>query len=154
MRDKIGEESQTIATILRHTGLVSSYLRQLARALEERADTHDLSKFSNDEFAGFVEINRIAREHKYGSPEYKRAISENNAVSLHYSHNPHHPEHHENGVSDMSLIDLIEMVVDWKAASITYGQTSLQESLEIQTGRFNLSASDLRLIKLVLLELE
>ena len=154
MKSEIGEEAQTISTILRHIGLVSSYLRRLAYALEERADIHDLSKFSGEEFAGFVEINRIARTCAFGSPEYKRSIQGNNTVSLHYSHSSHHPEHYENGITDMSLIDLIEMVTDWKAASITYGQTSLQESLEIQVKRFNLGAKDLHLIELVLNELE
>jgi len=152
--NNLSEEAKTIATILRHNRLVASYLIKLANILEERAIMHDASKFASDEFAAFVHINQIAREHKYGSPEYKESILKTGAVALHYSRNPHHPEHHGDGINDMSIIDLVEMIADWKAASETYGQTSLEEALEIHTKRFELDAEHLYLIKLIIKELE
>lgn len=148
------DEVKTAITMLRHSDLVSRYLRQLAAELELRAATHDMSKFSHDEFDGFVRINRIARECEYGSPEYKQSIAKENAVALHYSRNRHHPEYHEGGTEDMSLIDIIEMVADWKAASITYRQTALEKSLELQEERFGLEPRHLYLIQLVLDELK
>jgi len=150
----LSEEAKTITTILRHNRLVASYLINLACAMEKRAIVHDASKLSVDEFTGFVQINRIAREHEYGSQEYKDSIKKTDAVALHYSRNPHHPEHYKSGVDDMSLVDLIEMVADWKAASETYGQTSLEEALEIQAKRFGLSAKHLYLIGLIVKEFE
>ena len=150
----ISPEMKTITTILRHTGLVMAYLTRFSNVLEHRAAIHDLSKFSDDEFNGFVKINQIAREHKYGSPEYRKAIRETNVVPLHYSRHPHHPEHYQGGIDEMSLIDIIEMVADWKAASETYGQTSLKESLEIQKDRFRLRLEHLYLIELIIDELE
>lgn len=146
----LSEEAKTITTILRHNRLVASYLVKLANALEERAIMHDASKFATDEFAGFVRINQIAREHEYGSPEYRKSIKETGVVPLHYSRNPHHPEHYEDGINDMSIVDLVEMIADWKAASETYGQTSLEGALKIHTERFGLKPEHLYLIKLVL----
>lgn len=150
---KLSQETKTVVTMLRHSQLVSYYLRRLAAALELRAVTHDMSKWSDDEFEGFVKINEIAREHEYGSQEYKQSLAEVDAVPLHYSRNRHHPEYHEHGVNDMFLIDFIEMVIDWKAASETYGRTSLEESLEIQTERFGLEKKHLYLVKAILDEL-
>lgn len=149
------EEAKTIITILRHNRLVAAYLIQIANALEKRAIGHDASKFRLDEFNGFVQINRIAREHEYGSEEYRKSLREHkDVIGLHFSRNRHHPEHHEHGIGDMSLIDLIEMVCDWKAASVTYGQTSLEKSLEIQIKRFGLDSLDLHVIRLALEELD
>jgi len=151
---EISEEAKAIVTILAHNRFVASLLVDLANALEKRAIMHDASKFTMDEFAGFVEINRIAREHEYGSPEYMASIKETNAVALHYSRNPHHPEHYPNGVDDMGLLDIIEMVADWKAASETYGQTSLGNALEVHIERFGLEEKHLYLIGLVIEALE
>jgi hypothetical protein len=149
----INEEAKTIVTILRHTKLVASCLENIAAVLSRRAIVHDISKFSEDEFSGFVQINRVARTCEYGSPEYKASLAEVDAVPLHYSRNSHHPEHFDNGVDEMSLIDFIEMVADWKAASEVYGQTLLKDALEIQTARFGLQERHLWLIRLILDEL-
>lgn len=149
----ISEEAQTIATILRHTMLVGLYLWKLVGKLWQRGVAHDASKLSEDEFSGFVQINKIARTCEYGSPEYKASLAEVNAVPLHYSRNSHHPEHFRDGVDGMSLVDIVEMVADWKAAAETYGQTSLEKSLEIQANRFGLQEKHLYLIGLILDEL-
>jgi len=150
--DEISQGAKTIAVMMRHTRLVASFLRRLAHALEDRAGIHDLSKFTDDEFAGFVEINRIAREQVYFSPEYQASIK-NQTVNLHYSRNSHHPEHHANGIDGMSLGDFIEMVADWKAASITYGKTSFEDSLKVQIERFGLKPEHIYLIKLIMDEI-
>jgi hypothetical protein len=152
--DKINEAQATIVNMLAHKLKVSSFLVHLAGALRMRALTHDESKWSEDEFLGFVKINRIAREYEYGSPEYMASIKETNAVTLHYSRNSHHPEHYSSGIDDMSLLDIIEMVADWKAASETYEQTSLEDALEIHAKRFGLEEKHLYLIRLVIEAME
>lgn len=143
------EETKTLLTILRHQALVRRYLFRLVSQLQERALLHDLSKLQLDEFTGFVEINRVAREHKFGSPEYKASLGTNEAVKLHLSRNSHHPEFYRDGIKDMSLLDLVEMVIDWLAASETYGQISFGESLQIQKERFGMSDEQYRLIQLI-----
>lgn len=144
----LSEETKTLLTILRHQVLVRTYLLRLAHRLEERALTHDLSKFQLDEFAGFVKINQIARERPLDSPEYK-ASTQAEAVRLHWSRNSHHPEFYPGGISEMSLLDLVEMVIDWWAASETYNQTTLAESLPIQRERFKMTKEQYRLIQLI-----
>jgi hypothetical protein len=146
----MSEEITTLVTMLNHRGQVSALLRELARQLEARADIHDLSKFRPDEFAGFVEVNRIAREHPYGSPEYKESLKDNHTIDLHFSRNPHHPEYHPSGVNGMNLIDFIEMVIDWIAASRTYGTTQWEQVIKTQQERFGLTDCQLSVITLIL----
>lgn len=144
------EEAKTIVTIFAHKLQVASYLSRFADEVKNRALEHDASKLSNDEFSGFVQINRIAREHKYGSSEYMKSIKETNAVELHYRGNLHHPEHYQNGIENMTLFDIIEMVADWRAACETYGQSYLKDSLAIHTKRFDLQDKHMYLIKLII----
>ena len=152
--EALPDEIKALVTIQRHITIVQKYLTRLSNRLAERALEHDLSKLSKDEFAGFVEINQIARLHPYGSPEYKASLAGNKTIDLHFSRNSHHPEYHPNGIDDMGLFDLIEMVIDWGAASLTYGQTNLQDSLVIQQKRFNLDDKMMWLINLIIEELE
>jgi len=149
----MGEETKTLITFIRHIALVRKSLGKLARRLQERAQVHDLSKFQEDEFGGFVEINKIARQYPYGSPEYKESIKDNQAVSLHYSRNSHHPEHHPGEINDMGLLDLIEMVADWKAASETYGQTSFEQSIDKSIERFKPNVSQEYVIRMIAREM-
>ena len=148
------EETKTVVKILAHCQRVRASLVGFANAMIMRAVTHDESKWQDDEFAGFVHINQIAREHEYGSPEYMASIRETGAVALHYSRNSHHPEHYPNGVDDMTLLDIIEMVADWKAASETYGRTSLEDALVTHAERFGLKDKHLYLVRLIIEALE
>lgn len=129
----------TLATTLRHRELVRLALRRVAVQLEQRGLLHDLSKWSEDELSGFVRINRVAREHAYGSEEYRASMRrEEETIRLHYSRNSHHPEYHDD-IRQMGVLDLLEMVCDWWAASITYGKISLADSLEVHRERFDFS---------------
>ena len=154
MTENLSEGIKTLTTILKHRGLVQKYLHILSQKLEIRAIAHDLSKLRIDEFSGFVAINKVAREHPYGSKEYKKSLKDNDVIDLHFSRNSHHPEYHEAQVADMGLFDIIEMVCDWKSASMTYGNTTLLEALEIQIKRFGLTKEQLYLIKLIIEEIE
>lgn len=152
---ELSEEVKTLVTISRHVRLVQKNLGKIVRQLESRAVGHDLSKLADDEFKGFVTLNNIARNHEYGSPEYKQSLEANKGViDLHFQRNSHHPEYYQNGVSGMSLVDIIEMVCDWKAASETYGQTSFKDSVDISIKRFNLTPEQTYLVRLIADELE
>lgn len=151
---EVSAEGKTLVTILRHIGTVRQYLLKFVQQLEYRREAHDISKLSLEEFQGFIEVNQIAREHPYGSEEYKNSLKGNKVIQLHFSRNSHHPEFYPNGIEDMSIFDIIEMTIDWLSAAKTYGQTSFEDSLAIQTKRFNLSEKHLWLIKLIAKELE
>lgn len=145
---ELNEETKTLLTILRHQTLVRKYLLQLAHRLEERALLHDLSKLQLDEFGGFIEIQQIARGHRIDSEEYKASIQAE-VVNLHLSRNSHHPEYYPDGLWGMNLLDMIEMVIDWQAASETYGKATLLEALPIQKERFKMTDRQYWLIQFI-----
>jgi hypothetical protein len=96
------DETKTLVTIIRHINLVRFNLNKISHRLKERAIVHDSSKYALDEFEGFKEINRIAREHPFGSQAYKDSIKNNQAVALHYSRNSHHPEHYQGEIDELT----------------------------------------------------
>jgi hypothetical protein len=147
----------TLRTIMAHITYVRSGLERVAADLRHRALVHDLSKLSADEFDGFTRINRAAREHPYGSEEYRAGLrTEKPTIDLHYSRNSHHPEHgrakgeaaeRERGLpddatywsahSDMTFLDVIEMVCDWRGAYLGYGsQGTWEENIARQHERY------------------
>lgn len=129
------EKVQVLNTMVHHRAEVQSALQVIVHKLERRAVRHDLSKFQEDEFEGFARINQIAREHPYGSAEYRAALkAEKPTIELHYSRNSHHPEYFKHpdfggyAAEGMRLLDLIEMVCDWYAAWKVYdGQRPLEQ---------------------------
>ena len=155
--DHIGAETSTLLTITRHRAVIQDSLRGIAQMLERRGDLHDLSKFSDEEFSGFRNINHAARGNKYGSPEYRKALEaiggEGGAFEYHVERNRHHPEYFLNQ-TEMSFIDIIEMVCDWHAASVVYGNSTLRESLDAHRERFNLSLEQWWLVRQVVQWLE
>ena len=136
--DKFG----LVRSFIRHRAYLADVMGHVARALEHRAQVHDLSKLQDDEFEGFSRINAAARIHKFGSPEYAEGMrQERPTIDLHFSRNRHHPERpklmgemaeYERGLPDdatywsahsdaaMTFLDVIEMVCDWWAASKGY----------------------------------
>lgn len=143
------DELLALATIMRHRDALRLNAQRVIHELERRSLGHDLSKLSTDEVEGFVRINRAAREHAYGSKEYRAALrSENDptgCITLHFARNSHHPEFHQDD-SDMGWLDVIEMVLDWKAAADTYGKNTLRDGLAVHEQRFAFTAAQWWLI--------
>jgi hypothetical protein len=138
---------QLVRTMTQHINLVQEGMLAVRQDLERRGLVHDRSKFSLDEFAAFTRINRAAREHLYGSPEYRAGLkAEAETVALHYKRNSHHPEHHEVPqwaephmwkAEQMGFLDIIEMVCDWRSAYLTYGsQGTWGENMDRQRERY------------------
>lgn len=139
---------QLIRTMTQHISYVQEGLKAAAQNLDRRALVHDRSKFSPDEFAAFCRINAAAREHPYGSDEYKAGLQqERPTIELHYSRNSHHAEHHEveQWAQDqgffraemMGWLDIIEMVCDWRSAYLAYGsQGTWEENMARQHDRY------------------
>ena len=149
---------QLLRSYLLHCRYVQRGLRQIEQALRDRAVAHDDSKLFSDEFAGFSRINKAARTHPYGSPEYRAGLKqEKPTIELHYSRNTHHPEFYGTDAKDlpedddrrvtidtgrfladrMTWLDLIEMVCDWRGAYLGYGsQGTWEENMERQRKRY------------------
>lgn len=142
----MSDQNQDLALLrswLQHTAYLKATLGRIIAAIQQRADTHDLSKLNTDEFEGFARINRVAREQKFGSPEYAESMrQEKPTLDLHFSRNRHHAERptlmgeaaeREHGLPDdatyweahtaaaMTWLDIVEMVCDWRAAQLGYG---------------------------------
>ena len=134
------DSMKALLTIIRHRETVADHLHGLADYFRARAREHDRSKLQFDEFEGFARINKTARNHAYGTPEYTESLASENkeggCIALHFSRNAHHPEFHQKP-GFMGLLDLIEMVIDWKAAADTYGTNTLRASIKIQRARFD-----------------
>lgn len=144
----VDDRVQVLRVITAHREYLRLGLQAIAQNLERRGTAHDLSKLMADEFEAFARINRAAREHPYGSPEYRAGLkAEAETVALHYKRNTHHPEHHEveSWAQDqgffkaemMGFLDIIEMVCDWRSAYRTYGsQGTWEENMEKQRERY------------------
>jgi len=122
-----------------HIARVREHIEVARSELQHRALLHDWTKLHSPEkeaFDGAAELKNL----EYGTPEYDAAkMALGDALQHHYKHHRHHPEHFPEGVKDMNLIDLIEMLCDWKAASERMKDGDMQQSLQFNKGRFNIS---------------
>ena len=151
-------DMQTLTIILQHLAYVKEGLKKVSNELDHRALVHDLSKFKDDEFMGYIAVKQACSNTEYGSPEHKevmRSIKDvaDPAMANHFSRNSHHPEYHKN-IEDMSFLDIIEMVCDWYAAAKTYNNGNLQNSVKIGKEKFNFTDNQLWLIDQVVELLE
>lgn len=84
--------------------------------IKNKIKDHDNSKFSNEEYEGYVYISdKHRKDSNFELTDYKSEMMKN-AWDHHKSNNRHHPEFHNN-ISDMTKEDLCEMVADWAAMS-------------------------------------
>lgn len=171
--DEISPETALLATMERHRIAVRRALQRVIHELDRRALVHDESKYTADELPGFVRINRVAREHPYGSEEYRASLKGEMCTAIHQKHNSHHPESHIGGYEELSesarsnpmtvaqdacenvgpwrmgWLDIVEMVCDWWAATQTYGTTPWEDVLRRQKERWNWTGSQWWLIRQV-----
>jgi len=125
---------------------VAKYLWKIAFKLISRSVTHDLSKFSYTESKSFAKVISKLGKIEYGSKEYTEMLKTLKPVlNHHYKCNPHHPEYYGKQIDLMSLIDMIEMFCDWKAAGKRNLNGSIDESIKINTKRFELAENQLYL---------
>jgi hypothetical protein len=114
----------------RHIKLVADNLLQLAnhredaQELQQRAETHDQSKYGSEERLPYIWLTEFHRCKNDGLPfEYPPGVQETvrGATWHHISTNSHHPEAHDSP-TDMRELDLIEMVCDWTAMAQELGE--------------------------------
>lgn len=167
--DEVSPETALLATMERHRLHVRRAFQTIIHELERRSLVHDESKYTAAELPGFVRINRVAREHPYGSEEYKASLRAEDCVHIHQRRNTHHPEYHTRaailersgylaveGDADlpgppeaMGWLDIIEMVCDWWSATQTYGTTPWAEVLDRQRKRWEWSEAQWWLVEQV-----
>lgn len=135
---------ETEAHIARVQGLIALFVKRL----EARALAHDASKLQSPEKEGFDEVTGALRGLTYGSVGYKAQLERLKPIlAHHYARNSHHPEHFPNGLGGMSLLDIVEMFCDWKAATERHADGSLEKSIEINSGRFNMAEQLVSILK-------
>lgn len=133
---------------LKHIHMVRSLLDSMIWDLNHRAIEHDNSKFQEPEKSGFDEYTPKLRAMIYGSDEYKATLAEMKPfLDHHYEHNDHHPEHFGQGVDGMNLLQIIEMLADWKASTQRLADGDMQNSIKINTKRFNLSPQLVKILE-------
>ena len=145
----------SIAETLEHIDNVRRFLNPIIQMLIERAEGHDLSKLLEPERSMFNKFTPINEQLKYGSDEYYQNLGKMlaEALSHHYDMNSHHPQFFDNGIDGMSLIDLMEMMVDWKASTMKHKDGDINNSLEINRERFNISDQLYSILKNTIKEL-
>jgi len=146
---------KTLLKMLRHKAIINKNFELFIGKVKERQAMHDASKFQQDEFDGFAELDSEEVFKLYGTEEYKKRIADNKGIELHYKRNSHHPEFYlgkhkleEELIDAMSFTDILEMVIDWKSASETYG-TDFEKSLSISKERFLPSPYTWHMIQLI-----
>ena len=88
-----------------------------------RAEQHDASKFSTEEYIPYVWLTEYHRCRRADEPfEYPEGIRAQvrEAINHHVTTNRHHAEYHADP-NDMTDIDIIEMICDWTAMEHEYG---------------------------------
>lgn len=91
-----------------------------------RAEAHDASKFGPEEYIPYIWLTEFYRCRRAGEPfEYPAGVKNqvSKAINHHQTTNRHHPEFHADP-NDMTDIDIIEMVCDWTAMELEYGDPS------------------------------
>lgn len=107
-------------------------LKEAILELEPLLDTHDASKFSDDEFDGYrlkwyptkLESDLDENEKRIITDQYEKCWEH------HYTVNDHHPKHWVNPETDvpedMCLRAIIEMICDWEAMSLKFKTNTLE----------------------------
>lgn len=155
---------KTVARIHTHIKEVRGSLGLIISALRSRADSHDDSKFTQEELEYYSAYERLPEGSEglvFGSEEYKQALKDLNVgvgtpgFNLHSSRNDHHPEYYdcpEQGVDlgMMGFLPIIEMVCDWHGAMKAYGnKQDWMESVQYNISRFDFNENQIWLIRQV-----
>ena len=95
-----------------------------AEELIARSEVHDASKFGDEERIPYIWLTEFHRCRRSGTsfrypPGMQFQVDE--AIAHHMRSNRHHPEFHADP-NDMTMVDLTEMVCDWTAMALEFGQ--------------------------------
>lgn len=142
------KELEAFSIIYHHKFVVLQHINIIIQDLIKRAEEHDMSKFSESEFAGLIAAHEDIQAHPFGTPEHEEARKKHSTVfNSHYKENRHHPEHFENGVEGMTLVDLIEMLCDWKSSSMRTSEGSIENSIKSAAEKYNIEPQLLKILE-------
>jgi len=148
-------ENEVMRSTVKHANRVGELMVDMTEKILHRAVHHDESKFSPEEWEGFVKYTSQLAKLTYGSDEYREALKNLQPyLDYHYARNEHHPEHFDKGIKDMSIIDILEMLCDWKAATERHDNGDLRASIEINSKRFGYDKDLKRLFYLTAVQLD
>ena len=134
---------------IEHINKVHYLVRDLTDKANLQSNQHDQSKLEPFEKEIFDKHTPELSKLTYGSKEYRDMLDKiKPALDHHYANNRHHPEYHkEKGIEGMTLMDIIEMICDWKAATERHDDGDIRKSLTINTKRFNISPSLVKILE-------
>lgn len=131
------DEKEFLHSNITHRYYVGYFLSRVIEELTRRAVLHDVSKYSDSEFQGFIQSAYyvLGPWGKENIPdEVRKRLRE--SMTKHHEANDHHPEHFQCGMEDMDLIQLLEMAIDWKSAMIRHGNFDIEENVRVGQTRF------------------
>lgn len=104
--------------------------KDLQTEVLQRAAKHDISKFTDNEWPGYYDINCLYIQ---DSDEAKKAIDH------HYKNNDHHPEFWDNDMYKMPGEAILEMLLDWLAINQAKGTNVIEFLHQVAQERWNLN---------------
>lgn len=123
--------------------LCSQGRQKMALRLMRRAVVHDNSKLTAVELKCLSKLDSGPKT--LGNPSAKFNTEQLKHIKKHWKNNPHHPEYHSK-YSDMSELDIIEMVCDWHARSVQFGNNLIEFVKARQENRFHFKESQFKKI--------
>jgi hypothetical protein len=143
------EEVKELGIIYHHKFVVLQQMNIIIQELIKRAQDHDNSKFSEEEFPFLVKAMDDLHKVQFGTPEYAEVREKwSGLFNSHYKKNSHHPEFYPNGIEDMNLLDLVELLCDWKAASMRKENGgTISNSIRVGTERYGLSSQLVKILE-------
>lgn len=106
---------------IKHIKLVQQLVLNFCNNLMTEVLKHDESKFSEIEYATFVESRQTLNQSKDGKDEGYQKYLQSEAIQHHINNNSHHPEYWDRLNKNMPLEQVIIMFFDWKSRSIDRG---------------------------------
>lgn len=131
------DEREFLEKHVQHRYYVHFFVTKLIEELLLRANLHDISKLTSEEFDGFAKSIYYLKGpwgQEARPPEILKRLKQ--SLVTHYAYNDHHPEYFQNGMKDMDLIQMLELIVDWRAAMIGQGNHDIEETLRVGQERF------------------
>lgn len=102
----------------------------------EKYENHDQTKYSLDEYEGYVLTTEKYRPGSDFKPTAEQQQLMDEAWEHHKTHNRHHPEFFGDNLADMEKEDLAEMVADWAAMSQEKGDSLVAWAKKVLAERF------------------
>lgn len=104
-----------------HVEIVQRLCLMAANFLMEIALGHDKSKFSNEEYATFINSKSALDGAEKGPDKDYKEWCTSNAIRHHVQNNRHHPEFWDAISVDMPFLEVVIMYFDWVARTLQRG---------------------------------